>query len=148
MYWRRGNRIYRRSPAILTRWIERERKMRRRISDWLSRRSSRLKPATLRWLCYLFVLGGCLLNTWIIVSAFRPDRRGMRIQSLTPVPTANWMLTRPPSGDGGSRFRRELDSINADPVLKRQLDSLLTARPGFADTLRELERIYPAGGPP
>jgi hypothetical protein len=45
---------------------------------------------------------------------------------------------KPASGKG---FGLYLDSLQHDPMIRKELDSLLKTRPGLADTLRQLERM-------
>ena len=94
----------------------RERAMRWRIAAFLRRQAARLSPAQLRWLVVIFMAVGLTLYTWIGVRA----------------------LSEPPAA---TRFL--MKQVPAVPVgLRRRFDSLRAVRPGFADTIRRLERFY------
>lgn len=141
----------------LAKVLAKERVLRREIAERLRRRAARLSPARLRWYVALFLSVGLMLYTWIGVRAVSRPRRAARFDVGVVTPAEGLLRRRVPhagaSGSGaaaandlgsrarGATARSQLDSIEADPVLKRALDSLRAARPGFADTIRRLKEM-------
>jgi hypothetical protein len=139
---RKRIRELRAAPVWLHRLKLRERLWRLRVSARLRRWAAGVPPGRLRWYCFFFVLGGCLAYTWILVTAIAGRSKEPNFRVIT-VPV---MVGRPAAGATNAvrpSFRRWLDSVNADPVLKKRFDSLRAARPGFADTIRRLEELVP-----
>lgn len=142
MFFRKKRKIIRRAPPWIVCGVSRERQFRQRVGLWLRVRSRRLSPTRLRFYCFAFILAGSLIYTWIIVLALRggnpaPIVRSIELRSGMIRHQVAIDPTPPPS------FRQFLDSINKTPELKRHFDSLMIARPGFADTIRQLEGFFP-----
>jgi len=82
-----------------------------------------------------------MVYTWIGIRALWKPQKPVDFIETAVAPTP--MRVTPFYREEREIFRDYLDSINANPVLKKCLDSLRAARPGFADTIRRLEGIYP-----
>jgi hypothetical protein len=102
-------------PGWTVKIAARERALRWQIAEQLRRRAAKLSPARLRWYTALFLAAGLTVFTGIGI----------------------WAVTMP---------QKPVDFIvnGAPVVLKKYYDSLRAARPGFEDTMRQLEQIYPA----
>jgi hypothetical protein len=138
--WRR-RRSDRQPPTWWSAIWARELAFRRRLAFRLQKRAARLSPAQLRWCCFFFLLMGCLTYTWILVRAVTVPAQAVDYKPITIPARAGKVAV--PRIEPRASFRRYMDSIHADPVLNGRFDSLRAARPGFADTIRQLEEMYP-----
>lgn len=141
MFFRRKRRRRRRAPDWLINLGAQESLWRLQLSEWLGRKAAGLSQERLRWYCLFFMLLWCLVNTWVLVGALgepwpRPDFKSMTL------PVRVGKANRRPA-EGRSSFGHFMDSMRTDILLKERFDSLLRVRPGFADTIRTLEGIYP-----
>lgn len=131
------------APDWLVKLAERGYYFKRRVSDWLQARAGRVSSARLRWYCLLFVLGGSLVNTWILVQALDDQETKLDFKSVkTSLPAG---IVHPKRVVDQMSFQSYMDSIEADARLKGTFDSLLVARPDFAEAIRQLEELYPRG---
>jgi hypothetical protein len=135
----------RRSSAKTRAWLAgvlaKERVIRKQIAERLRRRAARLTRVQLQWAVVLFFSVGFLVYTWIGVRALSAPQKPVDFIRSGAVARSGVMTKW--YREERATFRSYLDSIKGDPVLKRTFDSLRAARPGFADTIRRLEELYP-----
>ena len=100
-----------------------------------------MSTGRIEWYCLLFFMGCMLLNTWMLIRSLKNEGSGASFHSVTQ-PKMMW---QPPPGHlvVDTTFRHMMDSIQADPVLKKRLDSMMVARPDFAERIRHLEWLHP-----
>jgi hypothetical protein len=128
-------------PAWMSKVVARERAIRWKIAEMLRRQAGRLSPLQLRWMFVLSLATGLMIYTWIAVRAVsEPPRPGHFNFSGFPLGPKHVIKKRMLFRES---FRSYLDSINGNPALRKSFDSLRAARPGFADTVRQLEELYP-----
>jgi hypothetical protein len=112
------------------------------IADWLGRKAEKFSMAQLSWrfVCFLAAMG--LFNTLILVEVVRDPLRWPEFESvqLPKLPQKD----KPAGPVPPLTFQTFVDSIRKIDKMRNSFDSLLRARPGFADTLRQLEEIYSA----
>lgn len=109
----------------------------RRLADFLGRRAVKVPVARMRVYVVLFLMGMAGLElgmTWYSITERRAERPAVVLG--TPEQLVIQRSGHPVAGKG---LRFLLDSLRDDRVAGKQLDSLLRARPGLADTLRRLE---------
>ena len=111
-----------------------------RLADWLGRRAATVpQKRSRRWVIGA-LLSVALLNGVSLVLALsrRRDHPPPLVQGVV-------MSVHPPRQphNPGQSLKHYLDSLRADPVGSRLLDSLLVARPGLADTIWEAEEMAP-----
>lgn len=138
--WKKKNE--REAPGWVVSAVARERAFRRRMANRLQARAGRMSPAQLRWSAFGFLLLGSLVYTWILVRAVNGKGKEPAYQVIT-VPVTVGRGAKGATNVVRPSFRVWMDSVNADASLKRRFDSLRAARPGFADTIRRLEEMFP-----
>ena len=136
---KRRERVQGRPPEWLVRLGEWDYRMRRRVADWLQLRAVALPLEVVKRIFYFYVFVGAMFFTMVL--AYPDD-----FFTVPGPPPVKWPAMihggkGPKWADGGD-FTRAMDSIRASAVLKRRLDSLIQARQGFADTMRQLEEYY------
>jgi hypothetical protein len=127
--------------AWLAKVLARERVIRKQIAERLRRRAARLTRVQLQWCIVLFFSVGFLVYAWIGVRAVSGPQKP--VDFIRSGAAARSGVMTKWFQEERATFRSYLDSIEANPVLKGTFDSLRAARPGFADTIRRLEELYP-----
>jgi hypothetical protein len=127
-------------PAWLVRCDDWRRRNLERLERFLQLRIVRIPLRVTHKIIRIYLLAGGVVLAGLIAVAI--EERGQKPDSqLITLPA---MPGRGPAGrlksDGS--FRHGLDSIRSNEVLRREFDSLMTARPGFADSIRQLEELY------
>ena len=142
MWIKRKRRMMRPTPYWLIRLGNWEHNLRMDIADWLGRKAAKFSMAQLSWrfVCFLAVMG--LFNTLILVEVVRDPLRWPEFESvqLPKLPQKD----KPAGPVPPLTFQAFVDSIRKIDRLRKSYDSLLRVRPGFADTIRQLEEIYSA----
>jgi len=101
------------------------------------------------WMTLKFMRVMLVAYVWIAALLFTLGRMGGRPKRDGPANTEKIGLpaTFPPlpprPRETGSSFQRTMDSIRSHAALEKEFDSLMKTRPGFADTIRQLEVLYP-----
>jgi hypothetical protein len=121
-------------------WDELNRKQRmyaRRFADYLGRKSEKVPPARMRIYVMIFLLAIGAVDFGITMKSVRQHR-----EQMMPVPFGlpeQLIIPMPRRPVARENFGPWLDSLRRDPAGGKALDSLLRARPGLADSLRQLE---------
>ena len=144
------NREYGKIPDWLVNLVIRLRVARWRLVERLNRWAANEKPWRVRLYFILFIAAGgaayCMLLT-----ALRPRHKEWTWAQQKELQTferhEKWdsLSDDPRVLRDGEFYWRLLDSIRSDSNLRRSIDSLLRARPGLADTLRQVEVEHPRG---
>lgn len=110
-----------------------QKKYARRLADWLGRKMAKVPRARMRVYVMLVLMGMAAADLALLLHAasLHPPARVEQI-----VRTGGWVFQVPRGR--GSDLVRLLDSLRADSVTGRQLDSLFQGRPGLVDTLKRL----------
>jgi hypothetical protein len=130
-------------PDWLIRIWAREKAYRWQLAQRLRARSLAMSAVRLQWSFFLFMMIGCLTYTWIRIEAVQEPHKAPDIKSIALPAVGRKARIVMQDQQERSSFRLYMDSINADPVLKQRFDSLMEARPGYADTIRQLQEIFP-----
>ena len=107
----------------------------------VQQRVARIKPGTLRKYCIAFLLIGGLGEWWLIHAALEDRVPVVHYTAIRPVVTAGNSRKGDGQREAGDCFRQRWDSLLRNPAARSYWDSLVRARPGLADTLRQLEAM-------
>ena len=137
------------APAWLVNWMIRERVWRWRVSERLRRWAARELPWRLRFYFVLFLLVGGLGCTLVLIDAL-DGRYKIRLVRQDSLYREEILIGGPDTTRVVPRLRYDAilfwslaDSIDANPGLRRKLDSVLRSRPGLADSLRRVKDEVP-----
>jgi len=120
-------------PEWRVRMMGQQRKYARRLADWLGRKTAKVPAARMRVYVMLCMAGIAAVNLLILLHAADVHPVALPVE----VVRSQGLIFRIPPARGPDLVRF-LDSLRADSVGGRLLDSLFRARPGLADTLRRL----------
>ena len=130
-------------PGLWEALDEKQKAYAHRLADWLAVKTGKLPVRRVRLYVMLVLVGIASVNTVNMVVAIR--RNGNRdINHFGTIKTTVVPGPRIPRKPGARQsLERYLDSLRRDSTGRRLLDSLLSARPGLADTINEVERMRP-----
>ncbi|MDR3712375.1 MAG: hypothetical protein P4L51_06140 [Puia sp.] len=141
MFFKRKQKTPKELPHWYKTFLERERMVRVKISDWLQRRSARIPPMAFKVYIILTISILALVNGLLIWHAIAHPAS---ISSIPWSPSPVMRTQRMPAPRGrGRSFYEMMDSIHRDTSLMRKWDSLLRVRPGLSDTLHQLYQLNP-----
>ena len=122
-------------------WLERlwdwELAWRHRIADWLQLKVVAWPLRVIRSLFWGYVTLSALIFTLLVWGGGLSEQMPAVKQVTLPVMPAGLKAR-----DYTQAFRHKMDSIRVNALLKQRFDSLIQARQGFADTMRQLEEYY------